>query len=529
MSDKWYKSILQRKYIVPLCLVLVALIWDMWYHVFQGQAMLDSDMSSEMVLADILNKEHSVTGLTTSWIYSTEIRVFYMQWIYRIGLFLFPWSWHAARTFSMFVALILYAFACWLVFYTVKKPDIGLWAAAFALLPGGSWYFWYVICAGAYLPCLYISLFSIALILMVANAPGRKRNWIYTVILMILGLLSGMNGVKQLMIFYAPLVVAAFVPVAFEFFSAASDGKLSAQSVRIFVLSALGSFTSFVGYIINSKVLSSRYMFTSYEDENLFDGDFLDQLDYFIHSFGYGNSRKVVSFSGLAGFLGLALGIVILFISFWYLVRYETLNREYRLIASISSTVILFVCFVFSITYGCGIDYMMSLVPFGYFVLLIWIFSAKQILEKRRYALILIAWAVLLITSAGTVMNESDNPYHPLVARPGLAKVVDQLKDMGYTEGISRFWTSNVVTELSDGTIDMWTIEYEDDGSYDWKKWLQRVDHMDSFPQGRYFYLMSKKTLSGTDEIEDEAALFTQDHPGLGIVYEDDNYLVYGN
>src|SRR5699024_6458265 len=52
---------------------------------------IDSDMSSEMILADLLNQEGGL--LSTNWWYSTELRCFCLQLFLRPGLFLFPHNW----------------------------------------------------------------------------------------------------------------------------------------------------------------------------------------------------------------------------------------------------------------------------------------------------------------------------------------------------------------------------------------------------------------------------------------------------
>ena len=48
------KKRLKIVYIVPCLWLLFGILWLVWYHVVKGQLMLDSDMSSEMILADIL-------------------------------------------------------------------------------------------------------------------------------------------------------------------------------------------------------------------------------------------------------------------------------------------------------------------------------------------------------------------------------------------------------------------------------------------------------------------------------------------
>lgn len=60
-----------------------------------GRTLLDSDMASEMVLASLLNREGGM--VSANWYYSNELRVFCQQLLFKLGLWIFPDHWHAAR------------------------------------------------------------------------------------------------------------------------------------------------------------------------------------------------------------------------------------------------------------------------------------------------------------------------------------------------------------------------------------------------------------------------------------------------
>ncbi|MBR4575067.1 MAG: hypothetical protein IKO16_09165 [Lachnospiraceae bacterium] len=485
--------------------------------------MLDSDTSAELILADILNKEHSITGLTTSWIYSTEVRVLHLPWLYRPALLLFPNSWHLARTAAMCFAMILYAFANWLVFYAVKKPSLGLWAAAIALLPGGSWYFWYINYGAHYLPYILISLFSLSFVMMGTSTEKTSRRIVFGCLIALIGLLSGMEGIKQLMIFWSPLMLTIVIMITIELFGKSSDGKISGRSIRTLVLAAIGSGFAFIGYLINSNILSHIYKFKSYDNTVYMDGSFMYFVKQYIHSFGYAPYRGVVSFSGIAVMLGLIFGIVVTAVAALSLIKMKEVPEDYRFLTTFGSVSIFFLCFIFSITLGGTIEYLLPVVPFGYFLLIIWISNSSIILDNRRFMVLVLAWLTMLIISIGTIVNEDSNPFHPLVAHPKMDPIVRMLKDEGYTEGVSEFWTALLITDLSDGKIDMWTIDFDDDGDYGWYEFLQRAEHIGSFPKGRYFYLLEKNT-----DLE-KRSRFLNDHPDLDMIYEDDKYLIYGN
>ena len=82
-------------------------------------------------------------------------------------------------------------------------------------------------------------------------------------------MLSGMNGVKTLMVFQAPFVLAAMAVLILAL--NASEEKtwrgalrVCSQESRLMAGALATTMASFVGYIINSKVLAKMYSFKSF-------------------------------------------------------------------------------------------------------------------------------------------------------------------------------------------------------------------------------------------------------------------------
>lgn len=112
--------------------------------IVRGEGYIDSDMSGEMILADLLNQERDLL-LSKNWGYSSEIRVFYLQLIYRITLLIFPHNWFAARMLGQAVWLLLLVL-CMLLRRAHARPsrlrrvgrrraDLPLWHRSFLVLP----------------------------------------------------------------------------------------------------------------------------------------------------------------------------------------------------------------------------------------------------------------------------------------------------------------------------------------------------------------------------------------------------------
>ena len=48
-------------------------LFDLWYQIVPGKWIVDSDLASEMILSDLLNREGSI--ISQNWFYSTELKV----------------------------------------------------------------------------------------------------------------------------------------------------------------------------------------------------------------------------------------------------------------------------------------------------------------------------------------------------------------------------------------------------------------------------------------------------------------------
>lgn len=511
----------------------IAYLIDVLFMGFFGEKLLDSDMASEMILSDILNSEKSITGLTHSWYYSTEIRVLEMQWFYRIGLLFSPKNWHMARTIGMAIALIVFVVAIVLMFNSLGMKDAAKYGAAIALMPGGSWYFWQTLYGGYYLPYVIIALFTVALSGAIVRNKDKIKQFVMLFFIVLLGFLSGMNGVKQLMVFYAPFVLAA----GFMLFYGIRKEKIKQENMfkttemRMLGLAVLGAFCSFVGYLINSKVLARSYYFQQFGDTKINGRTVLDCLRYYIWSFGFANGKQLLSFKGIASMIGLLIGVLTVVSAICLIRRFNALGIWEQYLTAISISVIVFCIFIFSYV-GGEIQYFQSSVPWGLFLIVLELRTEKFVFIKSRKLLLNLAFFIMLFTSVGTLTNQFDeNTFfdeenaenmekveHNFRARLGYDEILSIVEDNGYTQGVARFWDGNLLTELSDGNIEMWILdEYQAD---DIDPWLQKVSHSNGLPEGRYFFVAKN---------DDQYYEFTDRHPEIGLIYQDDRYVVFGN
>ncbi|MBR1478829.1 MAG: hypothetical protein IJ608_12865 [Lachnospiraceae bacterium] len=503
-----------KENIIGVIGVAVLYLWNVFYQVWQGQNLLDSDMASEIILADVLNKNHAI--LTNEWIYSTELEIFSMQWIYRLGLILFPWNWHLVRTFATAVAMAIFALLIIFLFHSMKKTKWGFLAAMFAMFPCGGWYFWQTLFGGYYIFTICISVATLGLCLSATEDIKSLRAKIYVALMLILSLLKGMSDIRQAMYFYLPFFVASCV----MYIAALYQRGNTQRSIKIVALSFICTVINILGYLFNTLYLAKKYPYLQYESMKISAEPFIDKLRDFILSYGFIDGKELFSLPGIASIAGVIMGGYVVFSAVRLLTKLNKLTFEERVLVLTSISSIIVTMLTLTYLEEGSMRYYQPVLPFGLFLGVMELATEDFMSEKHRKISIASILMMMLITSAGTVYNEMNEPIHDFYAKPQLNIPVKLLCDMGYTKGVSNFFTSNIVTELSDGQIEMWTIIW---GEIEPDPWLQKRSHLEGLPEENYFFIYDKTM----DPLPPYS--FAMEHPDLAQIYEDDYCIVFGN
>lgn len=513
-------------YVIPTIWMIIGFIYDMYFHIVHGVEMLDGDMSSEMVLSKLLNDEGRI--LTDNYYYSTEIRVFHMQWIYRLGLFLFPDNWHIARMFGVASGIILMVVLWLLISKALKLKETGVWIAAFLVFPGGYWYFWQTIYGGFYLPYILFTLASVLSLIKTIQSTKKYQKILWSISMVTLAIMSGTNGVKQMMVCYAPLFVAMFILLLVNRKTVTENNEEidalkgsikdfylhNKRSCQFVMLSFVAVVFNLFGYLINNKLLSKYYFFADYSENSWNYTGFLNMLKEFIHSYGFLENYPLFSSRGIASGMGLCIGFLVLFSTFRLLFKYKKLPFEDQFLYIWSVTEIVMSIIVYSYLNGAA-QYFQPIVLFGLFIIGLEIKTEHFEWRQTRMIIWNLVTVFLLIASIGTVKNQLDNPYRAIRTSPNVTK---WLVENGYTKGITRFWNASVVTEQSNGMIEMWCRDNNT------KHWLQEKAKEDCLPDGRAFVLF----YTGGTDVPTDWDIYKYAEKGQGFeVYRDEDYIVY--
>lgn len=462
-----------------------------------GRSYIDSDMASEMILADLLNKEGGL--LSTNWWYSTELRVFCLQPFYRVGLLLFPQNWYAARMAGQALCMLVLIAAYLYMGHGLQLKNCGVWGAAALACPFGTWYLWYGPFGGFYLPHMIWILMSFGAILHLARSPKKTGTLLHLLILVCSSAASGLNGVKGLMGFYLPMLLTALVALGLQWHQ--KPHRCPCEELRVLGTAFGALVVSGSGYLINSTILAAGHSFSNYN------GQVWRALDIegvvvrwqeFLSLFGYPSDSflpgqaSLFSLRGVLGAFGVLTAAAIVFSLIRLLFRWKELQPVYRLAPLLLAGICGVQGLVFACTEGMQMlnaSYWLTVVPFAFPVLQIEGETEHFRLSFSRRAA---AMAFCVCFVATSIFSMQQFFSQGMRTNPHLEEVCDWLVDQGYTQGYATFWNGSVLTEWSDGQIEVWVTG--DFNTMVPDHWLQKTSHSQP-PEGKIFLLTTMDEL----------------------------------
>lgn len=484
--------------ILPWLWLLAGYAVLVWYQLVPGRWLVDGDMSCEMILCKMLNEEKSI--LSHNWFYSTELYTFHFHWIFRVTMLIFPNNWHLARTLAIAVILLIFVLAYLYMCYSLGFPRMGIWTAGAMLWPFGRLYFYEVGFSGFYAVYIIYACFAIGLV----SSLARKEHKGWKKILLA-GLLafasaaSGLNGVRQTMMTFAPLVAGMVLVLWMEIRrskvrSVRECMTQCRETIRLSGWVLFAACFNVAGYLFNYKVLSRKYDFVTYNFVQLDKAFSIESLvavwSDLLSLFGYQNNVYLYTFRGIASLCGLAIVAVIVFSLIRLCMRYRTLNLQQKLILM---TVIagLLVCgsiFAFSSVYfqGYHSNYWIPLVP-----VILAMVQIEMDTETFDWA-ILRQWmygvfsGVVTLAAVGAILCEY---YSPLNGESNIEEAVNVILESGYTQGYASHWCASSITELTDGKIEMISVNVN---NLEIADWLQKKEYLDTVPEGPVFILIDR-------------------------------------
>ena len=523
-----------------LILVLVNIFW--------GDHWINSDMAAEMIFSELLVEEGNLIA-TENWYYSTEFRVLYTQLVMAPLHRIFT-DWHVIRVITNVVFYVLMIASFYFVCKPLKIRTRNICLCALALLvPVSEAVMTHLQMGNTYMSHVILCFLTFGLYLRLCEkephvermsgdarrAPATVRQKvIYAMLYVVLCVILGVSGVRYLLDLIVPMVLTAgiFVVRGHGFFAFREEpgkarflGLLKTEQMRYLSVSLTGMICGGIGYLINALYISKIYQFQTYDTTNfitIHDGVFMDRvqnaLGQLLQMFGYIENRAFLSLRGLITILAFVMIGVLGFVwvkcmgyskvqSTALVEPAEQSHRRFMvLFAGVSLVLHLFV-FVF--TTSTMVDrYFIPIAIF--FLLTLAIYMEWEGLLFDRVAVCLILGGSLALAGVKTYYSFITNDKNE--AR---YEVTDYLVSEGYTFGYASYWNSNIMTEVSDGALEManlWSLESLGDF-----KWSSRMSSYEP-KEGKIFLIAANDELPALEEYN---MLEKQE-----VIFENESYTV---
>lgn len=492
-----------------------------------GNNWLDSDMAAEMIFSKLLAEEGRIVA-TPDWYYSTEFRVLYTQLI-MVPLHYIIDNWHIIRVITnvVFYFLMLGSF-----FFALKPLNIkrhSAWLCSLALfIPISEAVMTHLQMGNTYMAHVILCLVTFGLFLRLCEGrETSKKNILWGVLYGALAVILGLSGVRYLLDLIVPLcIAAAFVWISSKEFCAFRK-EMSADTLKDMLhskkaeyvkFSILGLVLSSVGYLINALFVSKIYQFQTYDTTNFIkvhEGVFFDRvqnaLGELLQMFGYIENKAFLSLRGLVTMVAfvviVTLGLVwkkcMTYRKYEEIANSDDETETHRsftvLFAGISFVLHLF---VFIFTTSTMVDrYFIPIAIFFLMTLAIYMEWEKVKFDRLVVAVLLLG--CLLLAGAKTyysfVTNDKNETRY---------EMAEYLVEEGYAFGYASYWNSNIMTELSNGELEManlWSIASLED--FKWSSKQSSYGKKD----GKVFLIVDKEELEALktyDMLEKQPVIF---------------------
>ncbi len=509
----------------------LALLFLIFLNLFYHDHWLDSDMAAEMIFSRLLADSGHLFA-TPEWYYSTEFRVLYTQLV-MTPLFLLTDNWHLIRMAANLVTYLLMVFS---YFYMMEPLKVDRrWTAltgTVLLLPFSETMMTHMQMGNTYMPHVILLCFFFGMFLRLVKKEGysRGRRLELTMFYVGLAIICGVSGVRYLLAMQCPLLLASFLYLLdsgeFQLFRSGFGRKQEtgglwkglwrSAEARYMHYSLLGAAAGVAGYGLNVAWVSRRYVFQTYGTTNfiaVYQGVLGERLQNAIGSFlmlfGYIPDKGFLSVRGLVTLVSFAL---IALLGYCCVRVYRKGRGERFFVALFLGVAFALNVFVFVFTTSTMVPrYYITIVLFALPVLAFYFEGEELLFDKTVVGFLL---GLCLCVASGKVTLS----YLSADKNADRRKVAAFLEENGYDFGYATYWNANIITELTDGAVEIANIH--DLETMEFFKWSSPVRYYEEgYHQGRTFLLLTEEEAS---KYRETRALQKGE-----IVYEDGKYTVY--
>lgn len=499
------------------CVILgLSILLLVFLNIFCHDHWLDSDMAAEMIFSKTLAEEGRFFA-APDWYYSTEFRFLYTHWIMGPLFHIFQ-SWHVIRAVTNLVsyALVLLSYYYFMKPLRVRRGLVTA-TAAILLLPFSETMMTHMAMGNTYLFHVMIVFWYFGLYLRLAGADSAGRGGAHRIrflFYLALALVCGVSGVRYMLALQCPLVltgaVSVFRSAQFERFrkEAAAENLRErwkavwqCPAMRYLGCALCGAVGSVAGYAVNVLYVSRHYVFQTYESTNfiaVYQGVFFERVQNALGSllmlFGYIPDRAVLSLRGVITLVSFVILATLIYVC----VQAGRTSRGQRQFVSRFLAVSLGVnLFVFVFTTSTMVPrYYITIFIFALPMLCFYLEQEERLPDRAAVCGIL---AVCLLLAAG----KTTLSYLSIDKNAQRREAAAFLADHDYTFGYATYWNANIITELTDGKVEVANVG--DAEHLEYFRWSSPAKYYEKgYADGEVFLLLDREELAkaaGTETI----------------------------
>jgi|GEM_PF-1850205 len=485
-----------KREILFLILTILGIIFSAFFVAVRGNKIINSDSAAEIILGNLLAKDGGI--LSKDWYYPTEIRILRSQVVFKLFFLLFPNDWHLVRVLSYIVMGVILAGSAVFAGRESLRSKIPF-AAVVLSWPFCQWYAFNVTYGLFYIPPIVLDFLCIAFFYRLTfngNIRAGKLKYIIDAFFFAsVSFVAGLGGVRYMLTVYCPLIIAVVVYFMIARTKAYSTGAAVDERAYARKMAVVFGATAFylIGYIINRLVLLENYNFLSLSEDTWRDfslESILLVLSNSLRLMGWNPGVPIMSWQGFANFVCLAFMALFVFCVVRLFIRFSELPERIQFLFVFSLSAYLLNLVVMSMD-RTSASYWIPIMPFIFlfFDMELETEDAKFCVANRTPAVILMTGSILLSSFSVFASPKSSE----LGGEPEkVCAVADFIKNEGYTQGFANFWYSDAVVELTDGKVEMWTVEDPNSGVDDLNNistWNQITSHSETLPEGDFFVI----------------------------------------
>ncbi len=497
-------------------------------------------MASELILEQSLSERNQM--FHSGWYYSTELRILNTLLV-RAPLFKIFSDWTTVRTVGN-ALLFCFMLCSYLVLLKYLKVDIefSLLTAAMLLCPFSRIWLNIMYEGAYYIPHVTITFFYLTLFLMtekVGHEANRIKKRGILAGYLLLSVILGMSGIRYMLNIQLPILMTSALLVLFNRNYQEIREKPTAENLKkalkwkptlYFLLSLIGAAVTVLGYFISERLLSRVFRFHSYSNNKFKIFSEVPLLTQFskltedlLGLLGYSQGVKLFSLQGIRNIAVLLL-LLLFILMFIKILNTKNLSYEKKFTAVffISSFLISSATFVLLDRYTSR--YYIPVLTAAVLAVAIYLQEEEKELDRIFIGGGCIAAALIigLLVWKEYAFDCRDN-------RNNREDVLAYLLDNDLTFGYATFWNGNVLTELSNGEVEVAgvsTINKDSIGYYQWLTFAKY--HEPGYHEGKVFILLAQSELEAfqSTELSKEGELAYQDS-GYTVYVFQDNQPIY--